>query len=288
MTGFSRKEVEIHPFGRIIVEISSLNHRFIEVDTKIPKFLSFLTFSINQLVRNRFSRGRFHVFLKFMESEKIPTKLIFREDLLKEYLSILENIEKRHRLFGSLSISDIPNLPGVFSLEGEEPGEELSQQILSIIDDTLSDLRKSRLQEGERLAKDISLRIGKLKELVKEIKGLSNEHKKHIKDKLLEALKEMEGDVQVDEDRLAQEVLFYTERSDITEEIVRIESHIKNFQETLPKNEPVGRKLDFLCQELLREINTIGSKSSLPEISALVVEFKEELEKIRQQVQNLE
>ncbi len=288
MTGFSRIETELPQYGRVVLEASSLNHRFIEVDVRLPKSLTPLIFPINELVRKRFSRGKFLIFLKFAETEKVPTKLVFREDLLREYLNILEKVEKEYRVFGSVGVPDVVSFPGVFSLEGEDPPEEVQSVIMEKVEEVLGSLEEARKKEGEKLVEDIGKRIASLEEKREKIESLSESHRRSIKEKLLERIKRLQEDVELDEVRLNQEVLFYLERSDITEELVRIDSHLKFFQEVLRKDEPIGRKLDFLCQELLREINTIGSKNSLSEISRLVVEFKEELEKVRQQVQNLE
>ncbi len=288
MTGFSRREAEISPYGKMYLEAVSLNHRYLDVDVKVPKFLSFLQFPISELVKGRFSRGKFTISLRFLRYKKLPFRLVFNEDLLKEYTRYIEYVEKKFRLFGSLSVSDVINLDGVFSLESEVPEEDVEKAILKEVEKLLAELEGERMREGENLTSDIKERIATIERIKDEIKSLSGVQVEEARKNILSRVKELLEDTEIDEGRIEQEISFLAARMDVTEELVRIESHLSSFKETLKMPSPVGRRLDFLCQELLREINTVGSKAYLPEISRKVVDFKDELEKIRQQVQNLE
>ncbi len=288
MTGFSRREADISPYGRVFLEAKSLNHRFVEVDVRVPRFLSSISYHISEMVKNRFSRGKFSISLRFTELGRLPAKLVFNDALFREYLEVLRNIGRQYGVSGSVSIGDVPKLDGVFSLEGDQPDEELEQKVLEEVDALLSDLAEDRLREGRNLARDIEERISVLESIVSDIKALSENQVKACKDAISKRVSEICGGLDVDPGRLEQEVAFLASRMDITEELVRMESHISAFRKALGGSSPVGRRLDFIAQELLREINTIGSKAYIPEISSKVVDFKDELEKIRQQVQNLE
>lgn len=288
MTGFGRGSIEQD--GRsFIVEIKSVNHRYCDLNIKMPK--SFLSFEdrIRKTVLEKISRGKVDVFITQNKQEKIGVKAVLDENLADSYVECLNKIKDRYDIKEGLSISLIAKFPDIIILKQEEEDMESIWKILSMpIEDAINLLVEMREKEGLKLKKDILLKCDYIKQLLDKIEKRSPFVVCEYKEKLNERLKELLQDYQIDENRIAMEVAIFGDKACIDEEIVRLNSHLVQLRETFNLDEPIGRKLDFILQEMNRETNTIGSKANDLEITNHVLNIKNEIEKIREQIQNIE
>lgn len=288
MTGFGRGSIEQD--GRsFIVEIKSVNHRYCDLNIKMPK--SFLSFEdrIRKTVLEKISRGKVDVFITQNKQEKLGVKAVLDENLADSYVECLKRIKDKYDIKEGLSVSLIAKFPDVIILKQEEEDMENIWKILSVpIEDAISLLVEMREKEGLKLKKDILLKCDYIKQLLDKIEKRSPFVVGEYKEKLNERLKELLQDYQIDENRIAMEVAIFGDKACIDEEIVRLNSHLVQLRETFNLDEPIGRKLDFILQEMNRETNTIGSKANDLEITNSVLNIKNEIEKIREQIQNIE
>lgn len=288
MTGFGRGSIEQD--GRsFIVEIKSVNHRYCDLNIKMPK--SFLSFEdrIRKTVLEKISRGKVDVFITQNKQEKLGVKAVLDENLADSYVECLKRIKDKYDIKEGLSVSLIAKFPDVIILKQEEEDMENIWKILSVpIEDAISLLVEMREKEGLKLKKDILLKCDYIKQLLDKIEKRSPFVVCEYKEKLNERLKELLQDYQIDENRIAMEVAIFGDKACIDEEIVRLNSHLVQLRETFNLDEPIGRKLDFILQEMNRETNTIGSKANDLEITNSVLNIKNEIEKIREQIQNIE
>ncbi|MHB8156967.1 MAG: YicC/YloC family endoribonuclease [Desulfocucumaceae bacterium] len=288
MTGFGRGEAIGHG-KKFTVELKSVNHRFVEVVLRMPKHIFSLEEKSRRCVLERVARGRVDGFVSVEQfTERIPTVKVDKA-LASSYYKAMGELLDELGIADSIRSEHIFNLPGVFSLaEPEENTLEwwpvLEQAIRAAVDG-LIEMRES---EGGRLKDDLLVRLGRIMKMTSEIESRSPLVVDEYRERLTLRLKDWLADSSLDMSRVMAEVTIYAEKSSISEEIVRLYSHLVQASESLGGTEPVGRKLDFIIQEMNREINTISSKSSDIQISSYVVEMKSELEKIREQVQNLE
>lgn len=291
MTGFGRGESKTEKYS-FTVEIKTINHRYLDINIKLPRRISFLEEWIRQIIKKDILRGRVEVFIKMDMHGQSESKLSLDTELAKNYNDILHTIKKELDIEEKISLSTITRFPDIIkTTENEIDSDEIKNDLLSGLNSALKSLKDMRELEGRELVKDINNRLKILSGNIDIIEGLSStveeDYRQRLKLKMEEILKSF--NVQPDEQRILQEAAIYADKSSITEEIVRFRSHILQL-ETITKNsgEAIGRKLDFLIQEMNREANTIGSKSSNIEITSKVVEIKSELEKIREQIQNIE
>ncbi|HBK86676.1 MAG TPA: YicC family protein [Firmicutes bacterium] len=288
MTGFGRGEVTTE-VGNIVVEMKTVNHRYLDIAIRAPKEFNSLEENLRGVIRQTLSRGRVDVFVRFTLSlEQAPTVTVNLE-LAKAYLAQAQLLQQETELLGQLTARDLLELPQVVRLD--EPvldPELLRTPLIEVAQVALAQLTEMRAQEGQRLATDMQERLVSLEELLATVSDRSPEVVMEYGQKLTQRLQEMLPECLIDEARLAQEVALLADRACITEEIVRLRSHFAQFRLLLKRQEAVGRQLDFLVQEMNREINTIGSKANDAKIAQLVVEMKSELEKIREQTQNIE
>jgi uncharacterized protein (TIGR00255 family) len=288
MTGFGRGSVEQD--GRsFIVEIKSVNHRYCDLNIKMPK--SFLSFEdrIRKTVLEKISRGKVDVFITQNKQEKIGVKAVLDENLADSYVECLKKIKDKYDIKEGLSISLIAKFPDVIILKQEEEDIESIWGILSNpLKEAINLLVEMREKEGLKLKKDILSKCDYIKQSLDKIEKRSPFVVCEYKEKLNERLKELLQDYQVDENRIAMEVAIFGDKACIDEEIVRLNSHLVQLRETFNLDEPIGRKLDFILQEMNRETNTIGSKANDLEITNSVLNIKNEIEKIREQIQNIE
>lgn len=288
MTGFGRGEVTTE-VGTIVVEMKTVNHRYLDIAIRAPKEFNALEESLRGVIRQTLTRGRVDVFVRFTPSlEQAPTVTV-NLALARAYMAQVDVLQKEIELIGYLTPRDLLELPQVVRLD--EPvldPDLLRNPLLAVAQTALNQLTKMRAQEGERLVADMRDRLASLAELLLDVENRSPEVVTEYRQKLTLRLQEMLPEGVLDEARLAQEVALLADRACITEEIVRLRSHFAQFDSLLGGQEAVGRQLDFLVQEMNREINTIGSKANDAKIAQLVVEMKSELEKIREQTQNIE
>jgi len=288
MTGYGRSRSLID--GRdITFEIKSVNNRFLDLNVKMSRLYSPLEDRIKQLVRKYTTRGKVDVFLTIDNIEGDKTDLSVNHEFVEGYVRQLNNIKERYDLSGELDISLVASRPEAFiAKKSDEDMEAVWSAIEDVAAVALEGFYEMRCTEGEKLKTDILFRISRLEELKARIEALAPAVVKEANARMLDRVKELLGGTPVDEARLLTECAIYADKADITEELVRLGSHFAQLKKLLDKDDNVGKTVDFLLQETNREINTIGSKSNNIEIANLVVEVKSELEKIREQIQNIE
>ncbi|MEG0584855.1 MAG: YicC/YloC family endoribonuclease [Christensenellaceae bacterium] len=288
MTGFGKSEIAID--GRKIrVEIKSVNHRFLDISIRQPRFLMFLEDDVRKLLKMHLNRGRIDVFINYSSEREDAKKVLVDMPLVRAYVEAANQIVKQTEIKDDLAISHIMRLPDVVTYEEEDSDEEALKDLLTInLNAALAELMDARQREGNQLKNDIVKRLDLILESVQRIHEKEDTVVDEYKQKLNDRLKEILDGSEVDQQKLAQEVAFFADRCNITEEIVRIKSHVKHFKASMEENTPQGRNMDFIVQELNREFNTIGSKSQDMEIVEAVIAGKGEIEKIREQIQNIE
>ena len=289
MTGFGIGEFK-DQYYNLSVECRTINHKYLDINPRIPRKLSFLEDKLRFLIKDHLGRGRVDIFVKFETVTSVGSQLVYDAELAKQYYHILKNIKSDFGLEEPISPVDIAKFPDVVKITEAEDDEEILWNMLSdAANNALENLCNMRIIEGKKLEKDILARVDLLERSVCDLEKYTDTIEKEYKDKLYARISELLDDPKVvDEYRLAQEVAIYADKSNITEEIVRFKSHINQLRDTVTADESVGRKMDFLIQEMNREVNTMGSKSSDVSIANLVINMKAELEKIREQVQNIE
>lgn len=288
MTGYGRGEAQTASYA-CVVEVRSLNHRYCEIAVKTPRGFAVIENKIREAVRSRFSRGRFDVYVGVDFTGASPRRLIVDRALARQLYLALAELRRELGLSGQVDLATLLELREIVRVEENERNvEDVWPAIQQALERGLVTLQRMRITEGEALERDILQRIQLIEQglgrIQSRIPAILSEHKQ----KLAERISQLLGELELDPGRLAQEVVFYTERSDVTEELTRLNTHLTAFKKLLRTDEPVGRKLDFFLQEMHREINTTGSKTADAEIAALVVDIKSELEKIREQAQNIE
>lgn len=289
MTGFGIGEFK-DQYYNLSVECKTINHKYLDINLRIPRKLSFLEDKLRFLIKDHLGRGRVDIFVKFETVTSVGSQLVYDAELAKQYYHILKNIKSDFGLEEPISPVDIAKFPDVVKITEAEDDEEILWNMLSdAANKALENLCSMRIIEGKKLEKDILARADLLERSVCDLEKYTDTIEKEYKDKLYARISELLDDPKVvDEYRLAQEVAIYADKSNITEEIVRFKSHVNQLRDTVTADESVGRKMDFLIQEMNREVNTMGSKSSDVSIANLVINMKAELEKIREQVQNIE
>lgn len=289
MTGFGRSSIEDKSYC-VSVEIKTVNNKYLDVQVKNPNFLNFLEEDIKKTIRKKLDRGRADVFIRCQKKESNISKMYFDSNLVSNYIEAVKDLEKSLDHDFKLKLSDIMQLEGALQIEESEQDEKyLKELIISQVENALELLIQMRSKEGENISEIIKIQLDEMKRIVKEIKEMAESSHDEYKDSLIKRLQELnDEDLKLDMDRIYLEVALYGERSDITEEIVRLNSHIDQFLLTLDSNEPKGRKLDFIVQEMNREVNTISSKSPNKTIVQNCIELKSIIEKIREQIQNIE
>jgi uncharacterized protein (TIGR00255 family) len=290
MTGYGRGECTAKG-ARITVELNSVNRKQAEVSLSVPAELESIESDLRDLILASVSRGRVsgRVVLQYTGASRASAVAV-NETQAKAYRRELSKLAKSLEIPDNLSLDSLLRLPGV--LESAQPtldAKAFRAPIKRALGQALEGLLSMREKEGGNLGRDLAKRLAKLRRIVKRVAKLAPDVLKHHRERLIERLKKANVDVpDMDDDRLLREIVYYTDRTDITEELTRLDSHFVQLEECLSDAVPVGRKLDFLAQEMFREINTIGSKANDANISSEVVTLKTELEKIREQVQNVE
>lgn len=288
MTGFGRFEGQVN--GRsITLEIKSVNHRYTEFSCRTTKGYSFLEEKLKSYITSKVSRGKIDMFVSITEPENIPTEVVVNHNLVQGYINALKEIETNFGVKNEISVTDITRYPDVLTVhKAPENEDEVLADVLVAVDSALESFLSMRRAEGERLKADVLMRAEKIISYVEEVEARSPEtvaeYKQRLQDKIEEFLKSKEYDQQ----RVITEVAIYADKVAVDEETVRLRSHFEQLKTYLEKDEPIGRSLDFLVQEMNREANTIGSKVRDAQIAQIVVQIKNEIEKIREQIQNIE
>jgi len=288
MTGFGRGNYE--ESGRsFVIEIKSVNHRYLDVNVKMPRAMISLEERIRKAISETISRGKIDVFVTQNNYEKEDMVASFNEHLADSYVKCLQEIKERYSVRDDISVSLIAKFPDVISLQKDEQDlEDIWKTAEVPLKMAIEALVSMREREGEKLKEDIVTRCNNVAELVKKVELRAPLVVKEYKERLEQRLKDLLNDAVIDENRIAMEIAIFADRSNIDEEIVRLKSHLAQMIDNTKLEEPVGRKLDFILQELNRETNTIGSKANDAELVQIVLNMKNEIEKIREQVQNVE
>lgn len=288
MTGFGRGENSQNG-KEFTVEIKTVNHRYSDIFVKMPRQISFMEDKVRELVGKAISRGKIDVFITYYNYSEDAKHVAFDESLANAYIKAVEELRDKYGLKDDITVSLISKYPDVLKVEQAEEDEELLWSLLKVsVNKAIEALVKMREIEGEGLKNVLLDRADYIESVIGEIAKRAPEIPKEYKLKLTTRIKDLMDQQTIDENRLATEVAIFADRCSIDEELVRLSSHINQMREAFSLNQPVGRKLDFLVQEMNREINTIGSKANDLSITKHVVELKSEIEKIREQIQNIE
>jgi uncharacterized protein (TIGR00255 family) len=288
MTGFGRAEGNTS-LGKMVVESRSVNHRYCDINTKLPKRLNPFENRIKEMVRSQVSRGRIDITFRLdnLGEEKIQLSVDF--DLAQQYYRVLQNLKEKLQLKDEVTLNLLAGAKDLITTKEESSDiEPYWQEVFPILKQSLKYMDDMKRWEGESLTKDLQQRLKYIAQQLQMIKQQFPSRLKATLARLHDRLRSLLDGIEMDPIRFQQEIALLTERTDITEEIVRAESHLSQFSTLLEGNEPVGRKMDFLLQEIHRETNTISAKVNDAEVSQRIVEIKSELEKIREQVQNIE
>jgi len=288
MTGFGRAEVELD--GRTLsVEIKTVNHRYLDINPRMPRLLSFLEDTARKTIKSRLSRGRVDVFFNYQTSREDAKKVEINLPVIRAYLEAAKAIQADTGVENDMTMAKVLSLPETVKVQDMSEDEDALTALLNkTLNAALDMLTGAREKEGESLKKDIAERLSVLKKLTDAIEAKEDTVVAEYKEKLEARLAELIDKTELDESRFNAEVAFFADKCNITEEVVRLKTHFTSFESDLSKTSPVGRQFDFLVQEINREFNTIGSKSSDIEITNNVLTAKAELEKIREQIQNIE
>jgi len=289
MTGFGRSKYE-NELREYIVEIKAVNNRYNDVNIKMSRSISYLEEKVKKVITNTISRGKLDVYVGFVNNSDTGKEIKLNVDLAKRYIDELKKLSSETGIIDDINVMEVSKLPDVFSIrtEDEEAEEIIWEELLICLTEGLDNLVKMRETEGEKIKTDMKERLNDISKKITEISklssGLVNEYIVKLEKRVNEILKNNP----VDESRLAQEIVMYSDKSSVQEELTRLKSHISQFLNLLEEDIAIGKKLDFLVQEINREINTIGSKANNLEITNLVVDIKTEIENIREQIQNIE
>ncbi len=288
MTGFGRERC-ILDNREILVEIRSVNHRYFEFSARTPKAYGYLDEKLKAFLKNDISRGKIEVSVLIYNQEGTSAQIEVNKEIALGYIDALRNSADELDLEDDLTLSNIMRLPDIFTVvKISEDEEVIWNQVKSVTEKALERFVDMRVTEGMKMYDDIVSRLNFLEDAVGKIEDQSPNTAKAYEERLYAKIKEMLADRNIDEQRIITEVAVFSEKTAIDEETVRLRSHIAQFRNLINSDEPVGRKLDFLVQELNREVNTIGSKAQDLYITKLVVDMKSEIEKIREQIQNIE
>ena len=288
MTGFGRSTYE-NDGREYIVEIKSVNNRVNDINIKMPRNLNYLEEKIRKQILSNISRGKVEVSIQLNNNSDLGKKINLNTDIANRYIEELKKLTEETNIIDNINIMDIAKFPDVLNIKIDEEAEEIIEKELFIaLDSAINSFLDMRQKEGSKIKVDLENRIEVIKQKIGQISsisaGLVDEYVVKLETRIKELLK---TDV-VDQTRLAQEVVIYSDKCSVEEEITRLKSHISQFLNLLNENIAIGKKLDFLIQEMNRETNTIGSKANNLEITNFVVDIKTELENIREQIQNIE
>jgi len=287
MTGFGRAKLESES-REYLVEIKSVNHKYCDINVKLPRNLLFLEDRVRKIVLNKLHRGKIDIYITYIDSGIANKEVIINKKLAKTYIEGLKQLAKETNIDSKIEITEISKLPDVLNIQPKEQDEQtIWSEISNCLESAIENLVTMRRQEGKKITQDLIERLGKIEKIVNQISQLSTGLVEEYIVKLEQRIKEITN-IEVDQTRLSQEIVIFADKSSIEEEVTRLKSHIYQLKQMLEQDESTGKKMDFLMQEMNREANTIGAKSTSLNITNLVVELKTILEDIREQIQNIE
>lgn len=288
MTGFGRCEVR-KDSKKFTVEMKSVNHRYLDVNIRMPKKLNFFETAIRTLLKSYACRGKIDIFISYEDTEQSEMTVKYNEALASEYLRYLRQMAETFGIEDDVRVTDLSRYPDVFTMEEQSTDEtELWNGLKETLEGAFAQFVETRQKEGENLKKDILSKLDILSEQIAYIEERSPQIVAEYRAKLEEKLREILEDTQIEENRIAAEVILFADKICTDEEVVRLKSHIQHMRSTLDEQEEIGRKLDFIAQEMNREANTILSKANDIDVSNHAISLKTEIEKIREQIQNIE
>lgn len=287
MTGYGKANVS-QDKREYQVEIKSVNHRYLDISVKMPRTLSYLEEDVKKVIGTKVKRGKIDVFITFENHSSEGKEIKINTEIAQIYIEELKKLAKQEDILANIEVTEISKFPDVLSIQNNEEEETIKLELLEAVSQATDKLVQMRTIEGSKMAEDLLVRIQAIQEKVKEISSLSTGLIEEYVVKLEGRIKELLKNQEIDEARLAQEVVIYADKCSVEEEVTRLKSHISQFEKLLKTEEPIGKKLDFIIQEMNRETNTIGSKANHLEITNDVIDVKTELENIREQIQNIE
>lgn len=288
MTGFGAGEASTSRW-RVTTELSGVNRKQLDIAIGLPQSVSSVEPEVRKLISSEISRGRINARICVTNLNDQTSILVVDKELAKQYVAAARELAAETGLESTLSTAELLRSPGMCRIEEAEVNlEDVEELIKESVERALANLRGMQTEEGAHLRQDLEARIGHIEAEILSVSGYSRDVVDKYRESLLSRLSECGLEIDLSDDRVLREIALYSEKSDITEEITRIASHVAQFRKYFSSDEPVGRPLDFLCQELNRELNTIGSKSNHAAIAQSIVNSKTELEKIREQVQNIQ
>lgn len=288
MTGFGRCEVQ-KDSRKFTVELKSVNHRYLDVNIRMPKKLNFFETAIRTLLKSYANRGKVDIFITYEDLSQTQVSVKYNAALAAEYMKYLKQMEDEFGLENDVRVSTLSRYPEVFTMEEQsEDEEELWNGLKEALEGAFTQFVETRKTEGENLKKDITSKLDLLSEQIGFIEERSPQIVAEYRAKLEDKMKELLADTQIEENRIASEVILFADKICTDEEVVRLKSHISHMRNTLEEKDEIGRKLDFIAQEMNREANTILSKANDIEVSDRAISLKTEIEKIREQIQNIE
>jgi uncharacterized protein (TIGR00255 family) len=290
MTGYGKSEYQLPSGRKITVEIRTTNHRYRDLGMKVPRSIAPLESEIRKYLFSRIQRGRIDLLIQVEDEAREVSEVKLNVPMAEQIYNLLDNLKHKLDMKGEITLDTFLRFRELF-LSAAEPAEETElawETLKPSLHDALNALEQMRQKEGLALLQDVESRLERIRALLDTIESQASAFRTHYHALLKKRVQDLLSDVGVDEIRVAQEVAFIVERMDITEEVTRVKSHVSQLKGWLVLDEPAGRKIDFLLQEINREVNTMGAKVQDGEITLLTVEIKNELEKIREQIQNIE
>ena len=288
MTGFGRAEIQDND-RKFTVEIKSVNHRYLDFNIKMPKKLSFFENAIRGVLKEYMQRGKVDVFITYEDLTQSNVVLQYKKEIAAQYLQYFQSMADDFGLENDVTVSVLGRLPEVFVMEEASPDEkELWSLLETALRQACEQFALTRNTEGENLRRDLFAKLDGMIVGVEQIEARSPQIIKEYRQKLEEKLQELLGDTQIDENRIASEVIIFADKICTDEETVRLKSHIQHMKQVLDEGVGIGRKLDFIAQEMNREANTILSKANDLDTSNIAIDLKTEIEKVREQIQNIE
>ena len=288
MTGFGRAEVS-SPVGSLSIEVTSVNNRFLEMSVRLPRQLSLLEMQIRELISSKVNRGQINLTVSLDDTEAAVQRTLINSRLAAAYAKQLKALQKELKLAGEVTMHDLVLVPDILKPDKERVDhDQVWKLVEKALTKALTDLVAMRKKEGAAMANDMQQRLTAMKKAIGEIEKKSSGAIEIYREKLTQRINALLEPAQRDHLRLEEEIALFAERTDITEECTRLKSHIDLYQQALKMKEPAGKRLNFILHEMNREANTIGSKCSEFTISSLAISLKEEIEKLRELVQNVE
>ena len=287
MTGYGKQSLSVE--GRKYqIEIKSVNHRYLDINVKIPKAISYLEETIKKEISNKIKRGKIDVFVSFENNSEEGRKIEINKQLAKLYIEQLKELAQEEKIESNIEVMDSAQIPDVLTIKVDEENSKIKDEIKEVTQGAVTRILDMKNIEGEKISQDLLQRIRNIQSKIVEISAKSTGLIEEYVVKLEKRVKELLKSDEVDKTRLAQEVVIYADKCSVQEEVTRLKSHIGQFRNLINADQAVGKKLDFLIQEMNRETNTIGSKANNLEITNNVIDIKTELENIREQIQNIE